>query len=88
METQFSGMTEETFTYSGFELYREKLIMQINNSLSSQDKEFLLSIKRLNPDWSIYDFEKFPAVQWKLQNLQKLKQNDLVKYNKQVNLLQ
>ena len=88
METQFSGMTEDIFTYNDFELYREKLILQISNSLSSRDKQFLLSIKELNPDWSIYDFENFPAVQWKIQNLQKLKQNDVAKYNKQVNWLQ
>jgi hypothetical protein len=72
MNTQFSGMTEEIFTYSDFELYRDKLIVQINSSLSSQDKQFLLSVKQLNPDWSIYDFENFPAVQWRLQNLQKI----------------
>src|SRR5690606_29434905 len=62
MDSQFSGMTEEVFTYSDFELYRDKLIVQINSSLSSKDKQFLLSVKELNPNWSIYDFENFPAV--------------------------
>lgn len=87
MDTQFAGMTEEAFTYGDFELYREKLINQINNSLSLRDKSFLFSFKKLNPDWSIYDFKNFPAVQWKLQNLQKLQQNYVIKYNKQINLL-
>lgn len=74
MENQFSGMSDEVFTYDDFEEIRESLVRTINASLTAEDKKFLLSVKNCEPDWNIYDFEKFPAVQWKLQNLRKLKE--------------
>ena len=73
MENQFDGMSDESFTYEDFEATRESLIETVQNSLNEKDKEFLLSFKSIEPDWGIYDFEKFPSVQWKLQNLQNLK---------------
>lgn len=76
MENQFSGMSDEVFTYDDFEETREKLVKTINSSLTAVDKKFLLSVKNCEPDWNIYDFEKFPAVQWKLQNLRKLKETN------------
>lgn len=74
MDNQFTGMSDVEFTYDDFERTREQLVENVNQSLTVQDKEFLLSVKNCEPDWSIYDFERFPAVQWKLQNLNKLKE--------------
>lgn len=73
MKTKFEGMSDEAFSYEDFENTRERLVKTIHASLTDKDREFLLSFKNLTPDWSIYDFERFPAVQWKLQNLKKLK---------------
>jgi predicted nucleotidyltransferase component of viral defense system len=73
MENQFSGMTEEDFSYEEYEAVREKMVNVVQESLTQEDKKFILSLKNLSPDWNIYNFEKFPAVNWKLQNLQKLK---------------
>lgn len=87
MANQFEGMSNELFNYQDFEETREALLEIIHEKLTDRDKEFLLSFKNLTPDWSIYDFEKFPAVQWKLQNLQKLKDNNSVKYKTLINLL-
>ncbi|TGV02129.1 nucleotidyl transferase AbiEii/AbiGii toxin family protein [Flavivirga rizhaonensis] len=81
MANQFDSMSSEPFTYEDFEKTREALIHTIRQNLIAEDKEFLLSFSNLTPNWSIYDFEKFPAVQWKLQNLTKLKTNNLEKYN-------
>jgi len=81
MTNQFEGMSNEPFNYQDFEKTREALVHIIHKNLTDSDKEFLLSFKNLTPDWSIYDFEKFPAVQWKLQNLQKLKDSNPTKYN-------
>ena len=77
----FHGMSSEPFTYEDFEKTRETLIDTIRKSLTAKDKAFLISFSNLAPNWSIYDFERFPAVQWKLQNLTKLKTNNLEKYN-------
>lgn len=76
MDNQFKGMSDIEFTYDDFEKTREQLVETVNKSLTAKDKEFLLSVKNCEPDWSIYDFYRFPAVQWKLQNLRKLKEGD------------
>jgi predicted nucleotidyltransferase component of viral defense system len=82
-ENQFSGMTDEAFTYEEFEATREKLVKAINENLKQNDKAFLLSFNDVNPDWSIYDFQRFPSINWKLQNLQKLKSNNPDKHKEQ-----
>nr|WKN35962.1 nucleotidyl transferase AbiEii/AbiGii toxin family protein [Tunicatimonas sp. TK19036] len=81
---QFEGMTNESFDYNDFEKSREKLIETIHGSLTDDDKAFLISIQNLQPDWSIYDFERFPSVQWKLQNLERLKETNADKYKGQL----
>lgn len=73
LENQFAGMSEEVFTYEDYEATRNILIDAVQKSLTDYDKQFLLSFKNNTPDWSVYKFSQFPAVQWKLQNLQKLK---------------
>lgn len=80
---QFSGMSEEDFSYEEYEDIRVKLIENIRGSLTPEDKRFLLGLNDLKPDWSIYDFERFPAVKWKLNNLQKLKESSPDKYRQQ-----
>lgn len=80
-------MSEERFTYDDYIHIRDVLINIVKNELTEYDREFLLSVKTLAPDWGIYNFEKFPAVQWKLQNLQKLRSTNPDKYKKQCELL-
>ena len=87
MANQFAGMSDEAFSYEEYERVREKLVQNIQGILTDKDKAFLLSVKNLIPDWSVYDFSSFPAVAWKLQNLQKLKDNDPEKHQKQYELL-
>ena len=77
---QFEGMSEEPFTYEDFEKTRGELIKTIHQNLTDKDKEFLLSFGEGTPNWDIYDFERFPAVQWKLQNLTKLKNGNPEKH--------
>ncbi len=84
LTNQFEGMTNEPFEYTDFEQARETLLEQIHQSLTSKDKEFLISFQSLHPDWTVYDFEPFPSVQWKLQNLQRLKARNPDKHQKQL----
>ncbi|MDQ3802139.1 MAG: nucleotidyl transferase AbiEii/AbiGii toxin family protein [Acidobacteriota bacterium] len=88
LENQFSGMSEEIFSYAEYERVREKLIETIHWSLTAEDKRFLLSVKALQPDWSVYDFARFPAVNWKLRNLKKLKESNPDKYHRQYESLE
>jgi hypothetical protein len=87
LDNQFSGMTDEEFSYEEFESIREKLVETIHQSLTERDKEFLLSVKNLTPDWSIYDFQSFPSINWKLQNLQRLKDKNPDKHKEQYEAL-
>ncbi len=73
MKSQFGGMTEIEFTYADFEETRVQLIEEVNSKFLQKDKDFLISIKKGEPDWDIYDFKDFPSVQWKVMNIQKLK---------------
>lgn len=74
-ENQFKGMSEHAFTYEDFEATRNELIRVVNSGLDEKDRAFLLSVNRLKPDWSIYDFSQFPSVKWKLINLEKFRQS-------------
>lgn len=78
---QFMGMTEKPFSYADFEQTREKLVQVVREGLTETDKTFIINFENASPDWSIYDFEKFPAIQWKLQNLLVLKESNPEKHN-------
>jgi hypothetical protein len=88
MDHQFSGMSADNFDYDDFEQTRIELVKSVNNNLLTEDKKFLLSVKNLTPDWSIHDFANFPAVRWKLQNLETLRRSNPKKYQQQLDLLQ
>jgi predicted nucleotidyltransferase component of viral defense system len=80
IETQFAGMSIDNFSYEDYRQTRKALLNSIHKSLTAGDKKFLLGFKNLEPDWTIYDFERFPSIQWKLDNLKKLKANNPEKH--------
>ena len=75
-QTQFSGMADIPFSYDDFEKTREDLVTVVHSSLSLEDRIFLVSFKEVDPIWeflSVRNAKDFPAVKWKLQNMEKLK---------------
>ena len=88
METQFSGMTEEGFSYEEFEKTKGNLLKVIHESLTESDKTFLMGILKLQPDWTIFDFKEYPGVKWKLLNLAKLKSENPEKHQFMIDQLQ
>ncbi|EHQ29754.1 nucleotidyl transferase AbiEii/AbiGii toxin family protein [Mucilaginibacter paludis] len=80
LANQFDGMSDEAFSYEEYEATRAELIRVIHANLMPDDKAFLLSVKGLTPDWSRYDFSKFPSVAWKLHHLQRLKESNAAKH--------
>ena len=80
LDNQFTGMSKENFSYAEFERVRDLLITEIHNNLTEDDKQFILSFKNGTPNWGIYNFEQFPAITWKLQNIQRLKENNADKH--------
>jgi predicted nucleotidyltransferase component of viral defense system len=85
---QFEGMSSLEFTYEDFENTRSDLIQIIRSRLDDRDKTFLLDFNRLEPDWSYYDFQEYPSVKWKIQNLTKLRENNPEKYRQQLDALE
>jgi predicted nucleotidyltransferase component of viral defense system len=79
-QNQFSGMSTESFSYEEYEHIRETLIQKVHQSLTDADKSFLIRVKNAEPDWSIYDFLSFPSIQWKQQNLIKMKATNPLKH--------
>lgn len=87
-ENQFEGMTTIEFSYDDYEATRLQLIETVKARLSEEDKAFLLSLNRLTPDWSIYDYQNFPSVKWKLRNLEKFKKDNPETYQQQLSVLE
>ncbi|MDR1582854.1 MAG: nucleotidyl transferase AbiEii/AbiGii toxin family protein [Prevotellaceae bacterium] len=87
-DSQFSGMSYEPFSYSDYEETREQIISLINNSLSESDKSLILSFTKGEPKWNESDYGKFPAIHWKLLNINKLKEYNPQKYFEQIELLE
>ncbi len=81
-ENQFAGMSDEPFSYEDFEKTRDVLITEVKGLLNNEDKAFILSFKNLTPDWHLYDFTDFPAIKWKLKNLERFKESNEDGYNK------
>lgn len=89
-EDQFSGMTKDPFSYEDYEETRKKLVKVIKESLSENDRKFLVSFKKGQPDLRFSPAEKImdlPAVKWKLLNIQKLIKIDADKHTKQLEAL-
>lgn len=88
---QFTGMTATSFSYEDFEETRNRLIHEVNKSLTDNDKDFLLSFKTGEPRWELFplkELKNLPAVKWKLQNIQKLKEKNPDKHAALYNALE
>ncbi len=83
-EDQFRGMAMVDFSYDDFEETRRRLIRAVRDGLDDDDRTFLLSLNRLEPDWSVHDYRRFPAVRWKLLNLEKFRRDAPDRYRQQL----
>ncbi len=90
MENQFAGMSDIPFLYADFEETRCGLIADACKLLTEEDRRFLVSFERGEPDWSNIDykeFEHYPSVKWKLLNISKLKRNNPQKLQREADCL-
>lgn len=75
-EQHFKGMTSQEVALTTLEETRARLKAELPQAMTAAHKGFLLSLVRLDPQWSLAPFrnlQDFPAVRWKLANLEKLK---------------
>lgn len=74
-EQDFLGMTKEPVSIESLLEARSLLIKSIFAHMSNKDKEFLLSVKAGEPNWSLLDIpniEHYPSVVWKIKNVQSM----------------
>jgi predicted nucleotidyltransferase component of viral defense system len=89
-ETQFPGLSDIPFSYEDFERTREQLVKEIHSLLTEEDRMFLMSFKKGNPDWellSVKNAKELPAVRWKLQNIDVLRKKNSKKHDEMLNAL-
>ena len=72
---EFQGMVNTEVTPEELKSTRELLINTIKDTLTNEEKQFLIGFKKLTPNWSLLGLEKaemLPGVQWKILNLKKM----------------
>ena len=74
---EFAGMAREEVPLKALYETRERLVALLRESLDADEKRFLVSIKRGEPDWEalgISHLRQLPALQWKLQNIRRMEE--------------
>lgn len=74
-QSEFVGMVNKPIELESLYATREELFNTIHRLLTDQDRQFLLSFKRGEPEWHLLDLEsvdQLPAVRWKLLNIQRM----------------
>lgn len=74
-EKEFAGMSGINVTYNELIDVRQKLISEINQSLTHRERLFLLSLKQAAPEWELLNLAKIdslPALKWKIFNIQRM----------------
>jgi hypothetical protein len=74
-ERTFKGMTAEPVELSELIATRERLIHELQHGLDADERKFLMSFVRNQPDWSLLGIShlaQLPGIRWKLYNLDQL----------------
>jgi predicted nucleotidyltransferase component of viral defense system len=85
-ETAFQGMTTDPIALNDLLAARDRMVATLQSSLDQNERDFLLSLVRNEPDWGVLDIpnlDKFPAIRWKLHNLDRLREVDRQRYDEQ-----
>lgn len=75
---EFEGMTLAPVALHELLVTRQRMLTELPRALLPRHRNFLLSMLRTEPDWSLLPqahLTELPALQWKLQNLLRLKKN-------------
>ena len=89
-DAEFMGMTLEEVSVDTLHQVQARLHHELPRGLTQQHRDFLLSLVRLAPDWNLMPYrhlKDMPAIRWKLQNLEKLRNRNSGKFATQERLL-
>lgn len=71
----FAGMTREPVSLGELAVTRRNLVETLRQTLTENERRFILSVKRMSPEWDLLDLpgiENLPAIQWKLKSLRRM----------------
>lgn len=86
----FVGMTIDEVSLDRLVEIQTRLHYQLPRALTKNQQDFLVSLVRLEPDWSLMPYthlKDMPAIRWKMENLRKLKARDAARFAEQEKLL-
>ncbi len=78
-EGSFTGMTAQPVTLEVLLETRERPFHELPSALDANEREFLRTLVRAEPKWSLLEIphlEELPAIRWRLQNLEQLARTD------------
>lgn len=85
-ENEFVGMTQEPISLVELQMVRAKLKKELPAKLTAKQRQFLMGLVSGEPDWHLMKcphLQKLSAIQWKLQNLARLKKSNPRKFAQQ-----
>ncbi|GEM_PF-965710 len=85
-ENNFQGMTEEPVELGALLAARDRMMRELQHELSAAERRFLLSLVAPEPEWPLLEIEhieSFPALRWKLQNLEQIRKRNARKFAEQ-----
>ncbi|WP_299709525.1 hypothetical protein [Caballeronia sp.] len=83
-------MTVDQVDLAALEAVQSRLHHDPPRALTAEHREFLASLVRLEPDWSLMPYDHLrdlPAIRWKIENLGKLRTRDAARFAHQGALL-
>ena len=89
-ENEFVGMERSPVTLAELKAARDRLRRELLVALTDNQKRFLLSLVVGEPEWALVPIPhlaQLPAVQWKLQNLLRLRKSNPSKFKSQADEL-
>ena len=90
-DNTFRGMTAEPVELRALLSVRERMVSELQAGLHPEEREFLLSLARNEPNWTllgIEHLEQLPGIRWKLRNLEQLSRANPKKFRAQAQELE
>jgi predicted nucleotidyltransferase component of viral defense system len=90
-DATFRGMTTEPVELKALLSARERMIAELQEGLDDDERAFLLSLARNEPNWGllgIEHLEQLPGIRWKLANIDRLAKANPKKFKAQAEKLE
>ena len=85
-ERSFVGMTAAPVELKALLAARDRMVRELQHGLTADERRFLLSLVAGKPEWSLLDvphLEFLPGLQWKLQNIERLRNSNAKRFVEQ-----